>query len=259
MGFSRYRGFVAFGVRAALLAAAMTGAVAEAGVVMYGTRIVYPADQSQVTVRLANQDKSPNLVQVWVDTGNGEPPRDSKAAPFVVMPPLFRIGAEGQQSVRIMFGGAAALPTDRESLFWFNFLQIPPEGKSDQQEGTAQIAISFLNQVKLLYRPPTIDGDVRELARRLAFSVARSGKTWHLTARNPTGFYATFVDKAGVKSGTDRLPVDFHGEVTLAPFSSLSWKLAGESAQLVSPVVEFSLIDDAGNPRPAQGAAVTAP
>lgn len=235
-----------------MLCALTIGAGAQAGVVMYGTRVIYPAERPYVTVRLANQDKAPNLVQAWVDNGRGAPAEGPDDAPFVVMPPLFRIGAEGQQSVRVMFGGGAGLPADRETLYWFNFLQIPPEGKSEQKAGTAQIAISFLNQVKLIYRPPTIRGDIRDLAKQLEFTMARTGNTWRLTAKNPTGFHATFVDDARVRAGAAALPVDFRGEVTLAPFSSLSWHVAGNDASMSSPVLEFSLIDDTGNPRSGQ-------
>ncbi|AOJ64656.1 hypothetical protein WJ32_19005 (plasmid) [Burkholderia ubonensis] len=134
-------------------------------------------------------------------------------------------------------------------MYWFNLLQIPPEDKSEQKEGTAQIAISFLNQVKLLYRPTTIDGDVHDLPNRLEFSLSRDEKTWRITAKNPTGFYATFVDIAHLLSGSEILPVDLGHEVTLAPFSSRTWRVAGSKMSILSPVFEFSLIDDSGSPK----------
>ncbi|RKF49812.1 hypothetical protein BCY88_16675 [Paraburkholderia fungorum] len=227
----------------------MIGTSAEAGVVMHGTRVIYPAEQNFVTVRLANQDKAPHLVQTWVDDGKGAPAEDAAGAPFVVMPPLFRIAAEGQQSVRVMFSPNAELPTDRESLYWFNFLQIPPDDRAEQKEGTARIAISFLNQVKLLYRPPGIKGAVGDLPDHLEFRLNRVGKGWQITAKNPTGFYATFQDSARIRSGAEALPIDFGGEVTLAPFSSITWRVASEKTTIASPTIEFSLIDDSSNLR----------
>ncbi|WP_172843913.1 fimbrial biogenesis chaperone [Variovorax sp. HW608] len=232
---------------------------AHAGVVMYGTRVIYPSEKSFVSVRLANQDKTPHLIQAWADDGS-LPAEKAAPAPFVVLPPLFRLDGGAQQSVRLMFSGDVDLPADRESLYWFNFLQVPPESPAGPDVGGAQISISFLNQVKLLYRPATVKGEVHDLRDRLVFTLTRSGKDWRLTAENPTGFYANFVEAAHLRVGDESLPVDFGGAVTLAPFSSLSWRLAGGRASMAAPSLEFSLIDDSGNPRTHRKAvAVLAP
>jgi chaperone protein EcpD len=43
---------------------------AHAGVIIYGTRVIYPADQQEVVVRLENKGNRPALVQTWLDTGD---------------------------------------------------------------------------------------------------------------------------------------------------------------------------------------------
>ncbi|RQH07119.1 fimbrial biogenesis chaperone [Paraburkholderia dinghuensis] len=223
---------------------------ASAGVVMYGTRIIYPAGTEFVTARFANHDRAPNLMQVWVDDGKGVPPTNAEETPFFVAPPLFRINAGSEQTVRIIFNSAAAaLPADRETLFWLNFLQIPPNSALSQQSGTARITISFLNQVKLIYRPSGIKGDVGDLAKNIRFGIRKEKGDYWLEASNQTGYYATFMEDAAVKSGNDTHPVKFDKNVTLAPFSSISWKLSGHEPISSPSTVEFSLIDDRGNAR----------
>jgi P pilus assembly chaperone PapD len=216
---------------------------------MYGTRVIYPAAHDFVTVRFANHDRAPNLMQVWVDDGRGAPVTDNGEAPFFVNPPLFRINANSQQTVRVMFNNVgAALPDDRETLYWFNFQQIPPAAASAQQGGTAaRISLSFLNQVKLIYRPSGIKGSVSDLPKNIRFSIKKEKNDLWLTADNSTGYYATFVENAVVKSDSAVHPVQFNKDVTLAPFSSLRWKLSGDKAISSPASVEFSLIDDNGN------------
>ncbi|MBJ2484787.1 fimbria/pilus periplasmic chaperone, partial [Salmonella enterica subsp. enterica serovar London] len=40
---------------------------ANAGVVIYGTRIIYPAEKNEVLVQLMNQGGRSSLVQSWID------------------------------------------------------------------------------------------------------------------------------------------------------------------------------------------------
>ena len=43
---------------------------AHAGVIIYGTRVIFPAEQQEVVVRLENKGDRPALVQTWLDTGD---------------------------------------------------------------------------------------------------------------------------------------------------------------------------------------------
>ncbi len=59
---------------------------AAAGVVVGGTRLVYPGGKKEATITVKNPDDIPYLVQSWVNAdleGNVK-------APFLVTPPLFR-------------------------------------------------------------------------------------------------------------------------------------------------------------------------
>lgn len=57
---------------------------AMAGVVITGTRLVYPAGQKEITVKLNNNGLHPALVQAWVDTGDIKSSPTSSKAPFVL-------------------------------------------------------------------------------------------------------------------------------------------------------------------------------
>lgn len=39
-------------------------------VVIMGTRVIYPAEQKSINVRLNNGDSTPSLIQAWLDTGD---------------------------------------------------------------------------------------------------------------------------------------------------------------------------------------------
>ncbi len=84
--------------------------------------------------------ETPSLTQVWVDDGRVQNQPEKDAAPFIVLPPIVRIEPGKGQSWRLVFNGSR-LPQDRESLFWFNLLDIPPEPKNGKTDNYLQLAI----------------------------------------------------------------------------------------------------------------------
>lgn len=228
-----------------LLLLSATFVPAHAGVVMLGTRIIYPEGNAFAQVRFENKDAQSHLMQVWVDDGKGVPPADGANVPFVVTPPIFKINGKSQQTVRVVMGKGQSLPTDRETLYWFNFLQIPPVSQSGENS-SSKVSLAFLNQVKLIYRPGGIAGRVETLSKDLTFSLKRTGRGWRLTATNPTGYYATFINKAQIKSGGKSHSVTLQPDVTLAPFSALSWDIGLKESSLNNAQISYRLINDMG-------------
>ncbi len=49
-------------------------AVVQGSVVIMGTRVVYPATQKSISIRLNNDNESPALVQSWLDDGDAAAP-----------------------------------------------------------------------------------------------------------------------------------------------------------------------------------------
>ncbi|MGC3964352.1 MAG: molecular chaperone [Rhodocyclaceae bacterium] len=236
---------------AALLATCLAYVTpASAGVVMYGTRVVYDESNRTVSICLANKDNAPNLMQVWVDRGEGRPPEEADAVPFVITPPLFRLAPQGQQNVRIAFDVAAgaSLPRDRESLFWFNFLQVPPkDSKVPQAQALMQMA--FHQQVKLFYRPAGLQGDPAQVPDALRFAIEpatnKKGK-WHIVVTNPTAYHANFSGRVALISDGAESEVDMGDQLTVAPFASVLWPVSPSHAPVAGEIA-FSLIGDRGN------------
>ena len=78
----------------ALLAAALLlacGQQAMAGIVISGTRVIYPAQSREITVQVQNVGDGPSLVQAWIDSGDPEQTAESTDAPFVLTPPIGRV------------------------------------------------------------------------------------------------------------------------------------------------------------------------
>ncbi|ECK7329236.1 fimbria/pilus periplasmic chaperone, partial [Salmonella enterica subsp. enterica] len=96
-------------------------------VTILGSRIIYPSTASSVDVQLKNNDAIPYIVQTWFDDGDmNTSPENSSAMPFIATPPVFRIQPKAGQVVRVIYNNTKKLPQDRESVFWFNVLQVPP-------------------------------------------------------------------------------------------------------------------------------------
>ncbi|KAG0923804.1 hypothetical protein G6F57_014980 [Rhizopus arrhizus] len=91
------RNLVLAGAIAALTLVAQT---AEAGVVIAGTRVIFPEQEREVTLRLSNTSQTPSLVQAWIDDGDPRAtPEQSAGVPFVIRPPVFRMNAGAGQPV----------------------------------------------------------------------------------------------------------------------------------------------------------------
>ena len=133
-----------------------------ASVTITGSRIIYPSDAKSIDVQLKNNDNIPYVIQTWFDNGdvNSKPDQISEA-PFVVTPPVFRIQPEAGQIIRVIYNSKKVYPKDRESVFWFNVLEIPPSNLGGQAHKNTMM-VMLRNRMKIFYRPESIGkpGDV---------------------------------------------------------------------------------------------------
>ena len=202
---------------------------ARAGTVIGGTRVIYDGDKKETSVSIQNPDKSGvYLVQSWVDNGT-----KSSKAPFVVTPPLFRINAGEENTLRIVRTGGS-LPGDRESVFWLNVKSIPATDESKLQANILQVVVK--SRLKLFWRPAGLEGEPEAAYRRLSFS--RNGD--HLTVSNPTPYYVTFftlkVNGREIKDA-DMVPPEGSISYTLpsAPASVVSWQAVNDYGGVSRP------------------------
>jgi chaperone protein EcpD len=222
--------------------AALFASRSEASVVIGGTRVVYPAQDKEVTVKLTNEGNQPALVQVWLDDGDDKSTPDTAKAPFTVMPPVFRMDPAKGQAVRLIYT-KEPLPTDKESLFWVNVLEVPPKAADD---GKNHLQFAFRTRIKLFFRPSGLPGDVATAADKLTWKAVPNpnGKGFAMQATNPTPYYVNFA-RVGVK--VDGKDIDGDGGM-VAPGSSAVFPIKDLTAAPVTGAeVSFTTINDYGS------------
>lgn len=123
---------------------------ANAAVTVGATRLIYDGASNEANLSVSNRDDtSPYLVQSWVSHfGSGN---EESVDNFIVTPPLFRLDADKENILRIIFTGGPEVPQDRESLFLMNVKAIP--AMSDDQKGKNVLQIALKTTIKLFYRP----------------------------------------------------------------------------------------------------------
>ncbi|WP_391528736.1 molecular chaperone [Photorhabdus akhurstii] len=226
---------------ASLLGGTVTAAQA-GGVSIDATRIIYPADRHAATASLRNSSKETvYLMQVAVNTA----PEQKKAAPFVITPPLFRMEPGSQNQVRIIKTGQA-LPTDRESLFWFTAKAIPLSTESDKhsrQSVSGGIQFALAHTIKLMYRPSGLPVSSEQGFGSLRFKPTAEG----ITVTNPSPYYITF---ASLKIGGQELMTKQQKANMVSPFSALSFPFKGAH---YPAKVSWTVINDLGGSSSYQG------
>ena len=169
---------------------------AYAGIQINGTRVIYPADQREVSVSMVNNGTEPRLIQAWVDSGDAsERPQNSKA-PFLVTPPMARIDPTKGQTLRIMITGAN-LPQDRESVFWLNVLEIPPKPKalnSDNGRDQNFLQMAVRSRLKMFYRPKGLPSSPDGAVDMLSWHLVSHGNSYAVECTNNTPYNVSFGD-----------------------------------------------------------------
>ncbi|WP_435947294.1 fimbria/pilus periplasmic chaperone [Dryocola sp. BD586] len=135
-----------------LLLASLMPALTQAsgGVVLGGTRIIYPAGQKETSISAHNtSEDSRFMVQSWVEDSDG-----NKAKDFIVTPPLYVSNPQSENTLRLMYAGPK-LPSDRETLYYLVSKAIPAVDKN-AVEGKNLLILSAATRIKLFVRPAGI-------------------------------------------------------------------------------------------------------
>ena len=197
---------------------------AQAGIIVGGTRIIYKGDKKETSISVKNPDKTSYLIQSWRDTGE----KNGDKTQFMITPPLFRLGPEQENTLRIIRAGGN-LPEDRESLYWMNIKSIPATEKNDSAN-TLQIAVK--TRIKLIYRPQSLTEQPEKFTDKLTWQ--RSGNS--VTVTNPTPYYMNF---SSVKVGGSTVKDASY----VAPMSRATFTLpAGASGD-----ISWVIINDFGS------------
>lgn len=192
-----------------------------ASVIIIGTRVVYPLNAKDVSVRLNNNGSTASLVQVWIDDGDASANPENISVPFVLSPPMFRINPTHSQMLRLVYTGENKAPRDRETVYWLNVLEIPPKPDASAGENTLQFAVR--SRIKIFLRPAELVGDPAAAPAQVQWRLMRAGTSLKLVAFNPTAFHVSL------------------GEVVLASANGL---MAKSSSGMVNPMSEQAFVFD---------------
>ncbi|AMJ69358.1 hypothetical protein AW879_05385 [Enterobacter cloacae] len=187
-----------------LIASVLTGTllatlapVVNAAVALDRTRVVYPGNEKSISLSISNQNpKLPYLAQAWLESEEGT--KLTGNAPLMVLPPVQRVEPNGKGQVKVQaMPGAAQLPQDRETLFYFNLREIPP--KADKGN-VLQIALQ--TRIKLFYRPTPLASAAANQSNapwQEKLTMSKTGDSYLLN--NPTPYYITIIGASNKKGG----------------------------------------------------------
>lgn len=208
-----------------------------ANVVISGTRIIYPAQNKEIGIELTNATDTPALVQAWISDANDD---RTKATPFALMPPIFRMDGNKKQTLRIIYTQEKPLAKDRETLFYFNLLDIPPMPKADELGGQNYLQFSLLSKLKFFYRPK----DLKPTLDKAYHNLTAQKSTTGLTIANPTPYYMTISNVAVLTNKDDTTPLGETDKTPMiAPFDKANIELGVPSN---AQFVKVELINDYG-------------
>ncbi|HIE1101899.1 MULTISPECIES: molecular chaperone [Stenotrophomonas] len=226
---------------AVMLALAGASAVlpASAAVTLQGTRVIYDGSKGAVTVNANNRGDNVALAQVWLDDGDASAKAGSQKLPFVLTPTTRRIDAGHAQAFRLTYApmAGASLPADRESLLYFNLLDIPP--KPENVEGRNLLQFAVRTRVKLFYRPAGLPGHARDAAAALEWRVDGGALQLH----NPSAYHVTLANLV--------LPDGKTIEVDMVPPGERI-SLPVPKGATVPATLKFQWLDDYGTSRDAE-------
>lgn len=211
-----------------LLACLLTliSGAAMAGVEIGATRVIYNNDANEAALPIKNTSATElYLVQSWMETNSGVKP------PFIITPPLFRLGGNEEHSLRII-KTRNNLPQDRESQFWLDVKSIP---STDSKAAKDSLQLVVKSRLKLFYRPKNLAGSPGEAYKKITFTIEGS----ELKVTNPGAYYITFY-KLQVNDK------DITEAKMVAPKSTVSFRLPAEENN--ARVVKWQVITDSGSP-----------
>lgn len=164
----------------------MMSTLAQAGIVVGGTRVIYYSNKPDATISVINKETTvPYLIQGWVDPFDKT---DTSKPPFTVIPPVSRLEAQQEKVLRII-KTQGELPKDRESVFWLNIKNIPP---ASDREKTNTLEIAVKTRIKFFWRPAEIKDTPESVVLKLKWQIQNQ----KLVVTNPSAIHINVMDVA---------------------------------------------------------------
>jgi len=221
-------------------------ASARASVVINSTRIVYPQNDKEVTVRLESKNQAPVLIQAWLDDGDENATPDLTAVPFIATPPIFRMDPGKQQVLRLAYTGDLQ-PGAQERLFWLNLLEVPSQPADAPRSNQLQLA--FRSRIKLFLRPPNLAYAVEAAPAKLQWRYVQTAQGQVLEAYNPSPYHVTFehIELRGADQRPAYAVATYGAGTMVAPGARSRFALPGfNPPPAAAATVAFQTLDDFG-------------
>jgi len=213
---------------------------ANASITLVGTRVIYPASEREVTVRMNNVGADPRVVQSWIDDGDSSANAENAKSPFLITPPLSRIEPGKGQTLRISFLGGN-VPQDRESIYWLNVLEIPPKPSADTNN---YLQFAIRTRVKIFYRPEGLSGDPDTAADQLVWRLVKEGGGHAMECTNNSP-YNIAINDARFKDAPDDRTLGRGGVCPAKGRQTFPLKGGNDTGRLVYRVInDFGAIVD---------------
>jgi len=239
---------------AGFIAACAWAVPAQAGIVVTGTRVIFPANEREVTIKLNNAGAAPALVQAWIDDGDPNASPDKIDVPFVLTPAMFRLDPAKGQTLRLIYTGAP-LAQDKETLFWLNVLEIPPK-PSAEAGSVNRLQLAFRTRIKVMFRPQGLPGRPDEAPGKVRWELVQTSGGYQLKATNPTPYHVNLGALALVAGGQT---LDA-GAGYIKPGESAEFPVAGlKGWPKADAQVQYSAINDYGAAVKSQAPVTSAP
>ena len=133
------------------------------------------------------------------------------------------------------------LPQDRESLFWFNVLEIPKKTANKDGESQNQLQLAFRTRIKLFFRPDGLKGSPADAMKQVKWSQTQQGNTLSVVGKNDSP-YNVSISSATFKVGAKEYEIE---SKSITPFSSESMVVKGLT-NTTSGEVNYIAINDYG-------------
>ena len=177
---------------------------AQADVIIDTTRVIYNESKRDATFKVSNVSKeAPAFVQMWLDDGNPSATPEEAVSPFNLTPPIARLKPESSQVVRMVFTGEP-LPPDRESVFYFNMLELPQKSAEENK-----LSFAIRTRIKVFFRPKAVKGDPMESLDKVSWKIVQKDQKWVAEGTNTSPFHFSFFNvNLGDNNGKYDLTID---------------------------------------------------
>lgn len=200
----------------------MVAICAQAGIIASATRVIFHEGDTEKSLMLSNTNSYPIVTQTWVDDGDINATPEQFHSPFIALPSVFTMQPSSLKGLRIVFTGEP-LPTDRESVFWLNLYEIPPN-QPDIPPIASRVMLTMNTQMKIFYRPKSLKGETESAAKSASFSLLESPSGYLLRCNNRSAFYLSFANIYVQISGK-KYTVQQESDMMIAPYSIRDYRL----------------------------------